>query len=306
MSAVHHHRFRFQVSDWTLFSVTRPLQVVGLGIEAPPSFELPPLSPQSQGILVRSMPMPEPSAVTRGSRGLLRYVLQRFPRHYIEMEGQDFEGYKQKFSGKTRSTLQRKVKRFAESCAGGLRWERFASAEELERFWALAREVSSKTYQEQLLDAGLPDDPAYRQQALALARDDRVRAFLLFDGDRPVSYLYCPIFDGVVLYAYLGYDPAYRHLSVGTVLQWLALESLFGEARYRFFDFTEGDGDHKRLFATASRDCINVALLRPSLFNRLLVATHGGFTRSIEGFGNWLDRKGWKARARRWLRHGAA
>ena len=44
--------------------------------------------------------------------------------------------------------------------------------------------------------------------------------------------------EGIVDYAYLGYDPDYLHLSVGTVLQWLALDSLFAERRFRFFDFT--------------------------------------------------------------------
>jgi hypothetical protein len=72
-----------------------------------------------------------------------------------------------------------------------------------------------------------------------LAAGGQVRAYLLFDGERP--YLYCPVQGDVVIYRYLGYDPDYARMSVGTVLQWLALEELFREARFRMFDFTEGE-----------------------------------------------------------------
>src|SRR5690606_11591424 len=104
--------------------------------------------------------------------------------------------------------------------------------------------------------------------------------------------------------AFLGYDPAYQRLSVGTVLQWLALESLFAERRYRYFDFTEGESEHKRLFATAHLECAHVALLRPTLANRLLVYSHRAFTQVAEAAGRWLERHNLKARARRWLRTG--
>src|SRR5690606_34882583 len=101
-----------------------------------------------------------------------------------------------------------------------------------------------------------------------------VRAFLLFDGTRPVSYLYCPVIDGVLLFSYLGYDPDYAPQSVGTVLQWLALESLFGEQRFRKFDFTEGESDYKQLFATDSVDCSHLLFLRRTWTNRCALASH--------------------------------
>lgn len=304
------YRFRYQLSYLTVFSWPRRLQVMGheLSLEArPPTLQL---QPGSHGFLLRALPLAagaEPAG-TNDSRGrpLLRYTLQRFPRYYIEMESQDFEAYKAKFSGKTRSTLSRKVRKFAEHCGGELRWERFTRPEELERFWRLAREVSAKTYQERLLDAGLPDDDAYRADAAALAAQDNLRAYLLFDGERPVSYLFCPIRDGVVVYAYLGYDPEYQRHSVGTVLQWQALESLFAEGRFRFFDFTEGESEHKRLFATGHVECANVALLTPTPMHRLLVASHRAFNRLAEALGRWLERHDLKARVLRWLKFGHA
>ena len=154
------------------------------------------------------------------------------------------------------------------------------------------------------MDAGLPCEPDYIARAKRLADEDSVRAFLLFDGERPVSYLYCPVHDGIVQYAFLGYDPEYRHHSVGTVLQWLALESLFGENRFRYFDFTEGESEHKRLFSTGKFDAANVAILRPTLANRLLVSSHLGFVSAIEAIGRRLAAHNLKSKARRWLRFG--
>ena len=104
-----------------------------------------------------------------------------------------------------------------------------------------------------------------------------VRGFILFHQDQPVSYLYCPVSNGVLIYAFLGYDPGYMNFSVGTVLQWLALEHLFEESLFRFFDFTEGQSEHKKLFATHSVQCANVFFLRSNLRNKFLLHSQRAF-----------------------------
>ena len=302
---------RYQLSDWTLFSVERRLQVRAFGLDdrAVALDQLDTLQADADGLMLRSLPVGDDilgsgiQKVVVGGQHALRYILQRFPRYYIDMS-QSFADYKAKFSGKTRSTLNRKLKKFGGLNSGQIHWERFTRPEELERFWTLARDVSAKTYQERLLDAGLPQDAAYFEEAKRLASADNLRAFLLFDGDRPVSYLYCPIHKDIVNYAYLGYDPEYLRLSVGTVLQWLALESLFTEQRFRFFDFTEGESEHKRLFSTACTQCANVALLKPTPGNWWIAHSHLQFNRATQTIGNWLEKRDLKARIKRWLRFG--
>ena len=174
----------------------------------------------------------------------------------------------------------------------------------MREFFALARTVSRKTYQERLLDAGIPESEAFLAQAETLAAEHRVRAYILFFGEKPVSYLYCPVRDGVVIYAYLGYDPDYMHLSVGTVLQWLAIEPLFEEAGLRYFDFTEGQSDHKRLFATHQRRCANVFLAKRTIRNTMIIYSHFAMARFSEWLGALLETFGVKARVRRLLRFG--
>ena len=91
------------------------------------------------------------------------------------------------------------------------------------------------------------------------------RAWLLSVGGEPAAYLYCPIHDGTAIYEFVGHDPAFNDLSLGAVLQVEALRDLFAEPGVARFDFTEGDGQHKRQFATGGVDCFDLLLLRPSL-----------------------------------------
>lgn len=88
------------------------------------------------------------------------------------------------------------------------------------------------------------------------------------------------------------------------MLQWLALESLFAKARFRYFDFTEGECAHKRLLAAGSINGANVALLKPCLINLLMAHSHIHFERFTQSLGDLLERFDLKTRFKRWLRFG--
>jgi CelD/BcsL family acetyltransferase involved in cellulose biosynthesis len=307
---IHDVPFKFQLSDLTLSQASIRLQQRSIGLAeagnaapiAIPGEDQ--LVPGSQGFALRRLPVDEALPRLARSGSFLRYVPLQYQHCYIDMST-SFEDYQKKFSSKTRSTINRKIRKYAEHCGGSLKWHTYRSPDEVPAFFDLARKVSKLTYQEKLLDAGLPDTPEFMENARAQAANGQLRAYILFDGERPVSYLYCPVQDGVAIYAYLGYDPAYMHLSVGTVLQWLALEQMFKEGDLRYFDFTEGQADHKRLFATHQRQCAHVYLVRPTLRNAAILRSHA----LMEGFSGWagqmLDRYGIKAKVRRMIRgHG--
>lgn len=300
--------FKWQLSDWTLLRVSVPLQVraEGLSGAAQTVREVPvpaagELAAGRGGFLIRNLAIAAELPVISRRGGYLCYVPLQYQHCYIDF-GMSFQDYQKKFSSKTRSTINRKVRKYAEHCGGTLSWRTFREPGEMREFLALAGAVSKRTYQERLLDAGIPGDEAFAAQAETLAAEQRVRGYILFDGERPVSYLYCPVHDDTLIYAYLGYDPDYMHLSVGTVLQWLALEQMFAEGRFRHFDFTEGQSDHKRLFATHQRLCANVYLFRDTLAHRALVHSHAwvdGFSRRL---GTTLDRLGMKAKIKHFIR----
>jgi hypothetical protein len=310
LSQTWHYRqvpIKIQLGDKTLFAPKLWLQLreAGLDDKVPPvPRPLAPLDPlyrDSQGFLIRSLRVIGTQPILHRQGNYLCYVPSQYPRYYIDMQ-QSFEEYKRKFSSKTRSTLSRKVRKYADYCGGGILWKAYKSPCEMGEFFGLARKVSRITYQEKLLDAGLPDSEEFRAQMVELAQQNQVRAFILFHKDEPVSYLYCPVSNGVLIYAYLGYDPSHMSLSVGTVLQWLALEHLFEEGTFRFFDFTEGESEHKRLFATHSVQCANVFFLRSSLHNSCLVRTQWLVDRFSKLAGNTLEQLGIKAAVRKLVR----
>ncbi len=300
---------KIQLGDKTLCAPKLWLQIreVGLDGEAPPVAEpVPPTGPlqaDSQGFLIRSLRVIGRQPVLRRQGDYLCYIPSQYSRYYIDMH-QSFAEYKGKFSSKTRSTLNRKVRKYAEHCGGNIPWKVYKSPGEMTEFFGLARAVSRITYQEKLLDAGLPDSEEFRWQMEQLAQQGRVRGFILFYQNQPVSYLYCPISNGVLIYAFLGYDPSYMNFSVGTVLQWLALEYLFDENTCRFFDFTEGQSEHKKLFSTHSIQCANVFFLRKSLRNIFLVCGRELIDRFGQVAGEALDRFGMKASVKRLMRFG--
>lgn len=308
--------FKFQLSDWTLFSLTVPLQsrqVTLAEVGVPHVQPVPPAAPavptdalaeDCEGFVVHSMPLAAGQPKLQFENGYLCYVQSQYPHFYIELAS-SFEDYKATFSTKSRSTIQRKVRRFAEHTGGTIDWRIYRTPKEMTEFFALAREVSQKTYQEKVLDAGLPESLEFQHDMLALAAADAVRAFILFDAGKPVSYLYCPAEGKTLIYAYLGYDPAYLKLSVGTVLQWLALEALFAEKSFLLFDFTEGESEHKRLFSTNSVPSANVVFLRNRLRNRVLVCTQLGINQFSQALGVTLDQLGVKAQIKRLLRAAA-
>ncbi len=235
---------------------------------------LPTLAPGEHGYLVTALPA---SLAPRIGTGLRPFVRQRYPRYFARLD-QSFDDYLGTFSTKSRSTCRRKLRRFAER-GGTVR--AYAGADEMDTFYREARAVSSLTYQERLLDAGLPEGPEALAAMRALARAGRARGWLLFLDGKAVAYLYAPAEGSTLIYAYLGYDPEAADLSPGTVLQLEAMRLLMAERAFTLFDFTEGEGQHKRLFSTGSIDCVDLLLVRPSLANLAIGYALTGFDKSV-------------------------
>ena len=239
--------------------------------------DLPPLPDGVQGYKLRAVPDDE--AQTWLANPQFRpWVRQRYGRCYTDLT-LGFDRWFGGLSASTRQGLRRKARRLAEQGGGAIDVRCYRTAEEMAHFFAMARKISSISYQERLLSAGLPADSLAEMQTLAAA--DAVRGFLLFVHDRPVAYLYAPAAGDVLLYAHLGYDPAMADLSPGSVLQLEAFRLLMAERRFAWFDFTEGGGQHKHSFASGSIPSLDVLLLRPTLSNRARLGALTGFDGAV-------------------------
>ena len=278
-----------ELNDWS-FSLVQIL--TGALPDAP--------APGRDGVRVLSAPTARLAEIAAQFPRYLAGGRQDYRRHYIDMR-QNFAEYMAQFSGKTRSTLRRKAKKLAED-AGGYIVSEHRTPAEIEAFLAAALPLSAKTYQARLLGAGLPEGPEARRAMLEATEADRMRAFLLHAGGEAVAYLALPVTGETLVYAHLGYDPAFARLSPGTVLQMDALERLFAEQRYRWFDFTEGDGAHKELFGSGHAACSTLVLLEPTLANRTLLGARAGFDASVAQAKALAERSGALGRLRALLR----
>lgn len=298
--------FKFQFGDVVLGKVAlsllrrnarldeRPLR---LG-EAP---EPPPQLDGADGYVVWSHPIAARLPALRARDDAILYTPRQYERFSIELSG-DFDQYMARFSGKTRSSLRRKLRKFAGASGGVIDFRDYRTPDQIAEFFPLARKVSAKSYQERLLGIGLPTGPAFFAAALESAAKNEVRAYLLFLAGEPISYLYCPVDEGIVQYDRLGYNPEFSSLSPGTVLQLLALEALFSEGRFTGFDFTEGEGQHKELFSTQSRLCADVYVLSRRVRPVSLAVLHHAADRLSDSAGMLLDRLSLRPRMRRLVR----
>ena len=274
---------KFQVGARTLASVRRNLVRVPLDLDAAivgllPV--LPALGATADGYLVTSLPEAQRDALAAVAGGMIVFVRQRYMRRYADLTI-GFDAYLAQLSGNTRSAIRRKAKKVAQMSGGQLDVRRYTTPEQLAQFHGLARRLALGTYQERLMGAGLPDTPDFTRRMYAMADDGDVRAWLLFVGGEPAAYLYCPIHRGTAIYEFVGHDPTFNDLSVGAVLQVEALRDLAADPAVARFDFTEGDGQHKRQFATGGVDCCDLLLLRRTFANRAALAALGGFDGSM-------------------------
>ncbi|WP_235532792.1 GNAT family N-acetyltransferase, partial [Sphingomonas sp. Leaf412] len=230
---------RFQVGARTLATIPRRLRRVGLTLEqavsgAAPA--LPALDAADDGYVVTSLP----DHVAIPWQGLA-FVRQRYVRYFVQLSAGE-AAWRAGLSGQARSGLKRKAKKLAAANGDVLDVRRYRTAAELAVFHPLARAVARTTYQERLLGSALPQDASFMTGREA-------RAWLLFLHDAPVAYLWCGADGDTLRYDYVGHDPAHHALSPGSVLMEAALVDLFAD-RFARFDFTEGEGQHKRSLAS--------------------------------------------------------
>lgn len=285
---------RFRIGTRTLGSVRRRLQHVPLSLADvldDRDAGLPPMPAEADGQSITSLPVARLDRID--TTGRVVALRQRYRRSWTDLT----LGYDQWWQGRparARSDLGRKLRRLGP--APDVR--RYADGEAVAAFLPLAAAVARASYQARLPDAALPDTPAFRRGLLALAAADGVRAWLLFVRGRPAAYLLCTVQPGrgdTLRYDHLGHDPAFAACSPGSMLQLLAMRDLMDEGRFARFDFLEGDGRHKRLFASGGVACCDVLLLRRTWPNRALALALTGFDAAVA----WA---GGSARLRRWTR----
>ncbi len=235
--------------------------------------------------------------------GVISYTPHVFYNCYIDLkEIGSFDGYLQRLSPKTRSTLRRKVRKLEALSGGKLDFRVYSKAEEIGEFYPRALSVSLKTYQESLLDCGLPKHEGFLNELKMRCEEGAAIGYLLYLNGQPVAYELSYLSDRVASFDFVGFDPQYAQLSVGAVLMFLLIQDLFTRDNVSIFDFTEGEGQQKSSLSTHKSRCAKTYLLRASLTNRARIHLHIALDYVSNWMVSFLDRFGLKTRIRRWLR----
>jgi CelD/BcsL family acetyltransferase involved in cellulose biosynthesis len=274
-------------------------------VDADPGLPLPQLPPGIEALFMPSRPVAKPLPRYVLLPNCIRYAPRQYANVYVSFDG-SFEEYLNGFSCKSRATLRRKVRRFAQLSGGTIEWREFRGSGEMAEFQKGAREVAAKTFQERLFHGALPGTPEFLEEMKTLADRDDVRGYLLYFKQRAIAYLYFPAENGVLLYSFLGHDPEYNEISPGTVLLYLALESLFQERRFRLLNFGQGGMQQKQQFSTGELYCADIYFLRRNLRNALLVSSHVLTDAVSRGAGGVLAKLRVKRTFKRLLRYGAS
>lgn len=231
----------------------------------------------------------------------LSYVRQKDVLYLVDAD-RPWEAYLKTLSTKARQNIQRSVRKYAARQGELAHFQAFRRPEEILDFHREALNISRKTYQSRLLKAGLPDRPEFIEHLQALAREGRARGYLLRDAGKPVAFAWCSLSKDRLAYEVVGYLPEMAAWSPGTVLLYKILELGFASQDFKLVDFGPGEAQYKSVFATDRLVYEDVYLFRASVKNRILLHAHRGLAMVSDGLVRLLERLGWKAAIKKWLR----
>ncbi|NNM34436.1 MAG: GNAT family N-acetyltransferase [Gemmatimonadetes bacterium] len=287
-----------------------PLTRLDLGALQPDRFfldlpddpgELVDLAPTRGPVVIPSLPVRHPLSRLAIRGGRIRYLVYRFPRHLLRFH-ETFDEYMKSLGSNTRYAVRKAIRKVRKQGEGACRLEEYRSPREVVPFLEAAGDISSRTYQTRVLKAGVSDDPATRRELEQRAEAGEFRSFILWLGDRPISYMLGTTRGRIYRQDHIGFDPAYYDLGPGRALHGLAVERLHDSQDYDLFDFTPGGGAHKERHSTDRVECVDLVYLPFGPRGVILVASHLLLQGVSRGAVRVMDALGLKERIKKLVR----
>lgn len=173
-----------------------------------------------------------------------------------------YEVFLRQRSSNTRHNLKRYTKRLQALFGAQLSVRKFRDHREIESLMAATEVVAAKTYHRGL-NAGFMDDQETRRRMLLYANEGRLRAHILYVGDKPIAFWNGFLY-GRTFYTWTtGYDPDYRDARPGLFLLQKVFEDLC-EEKIDEVDFGSGDAQYKRDWCDENRREVSMYLFGPS------------------------------------------
>lgn len=214
-----------------------------------------------------------------------------------------YKEYIQGLGSRSKQSVQYSVRRLEKDMAGRVAVRKFETPEDSRRFLEDAAAISRKTYQANLLGLGIHADADSLARMRHTAERGWLRSYILYCNDTPAAFILGFQYGGCYYYEDVGYDPAFAKWSVGTVLQVKAIEDIYeSPGMPAHFDFSTGEGPHKRRFGNLRRPEVNLLVFRRTLRNRFVTFVYRLMDGTSVVITRLLDRMGVKDRLKKFIR----
>lgn len=156
-------------------------------------------------------------------------------------------------SAKHRYWLKRLPKVLEKENPGKVRYRSVYGTEEVESICVDAEIVARKTYQRGL-GVGFADSGAMRSRLGRIAAAGRLRSYLLYVNDVPVTFWIGQVYGKDFHLHYTGFNPEWRKYEVGTILFMRMIEDVIKRdaGKVERIDFGLGDASYKQRFGDKS------------------------------------------------------
>lgn len=222
---------------------------------------------------------------------------------YIKLP-RTFSDYEMEIGYKKRKRLRYTTRRLADHVNDIIDIREYTSISSVDEFLEHATSISRHTYQWRQLGLGLRNRSAIARLCINAAHQNYFRSFILFCRGAPVAFLLGMQISDIYRYLDVGYDPRWARWSVGTVLQFETLRRILTDADpATWWDFSFGDGEHKRRFANFSVPTASLLYVRRFSGLHLTLLARDGFSAVDRTLSRSLDLAGLKDHLRRRIRH---
>jgi len=182
----------------------------------------------------------------------------------------------------------------------------FRDPSEMDEMFEQVDAISARTYQGGH-GVAFTGDPLQRGLTALSMERDWFRAYVLSIDSTPVAFWHGSAYRGRFHLGIPGYDPAYRHLGVGSYLLLRLIGDLCEDERIESLDFGFGDADYKRRLADRRWEEEDVLYFAPTpkaiginLSRTALLTTAGVAQRGLQRSGSlarvkrrWRERLAW-------------
>lgn len=229
--------------------------------------------------------------------------------------GDSYEAWFKSLSKEARRLFRRKLKKLEKKLSGSsggpgsagdslVTLRRYTDPDQVGEFLVHLDRVFPTTWQAKTFGTR-PRDTSFDRELLGKAAERGwLRCYVLFAGDKPLSFLlgfqYGDVYEG----AETGYDQSWNEFSPGYLLILESMKDLYKHDRPELIDWGFGEGAHKQRVSTAECPAYSLYLLRPSVWLALIELQRGlnVVYRHVRGLAErmeidqqlrrWLKRKG--------------